>query len=77
MKGGGFVSVIPTQELVPQKLSTTVIVQRPAFVLLEVPKDRHNVAHRGNGEASGVIIDSPEGAAQLVRPVPPLRGLAL
>src|ERR1700674_3703845 len=64
-------------ESVPQKNSAAVNLERPAFVLLEVPEGRHNVAHRLNGGMRGTILCSPEGAAQLVRPVPPLRGLAL
>src|SRR5882672_2353806 len=40
---------IAGKESVPQKIATTVNVRCPAFVLLEVPEGRHNVAHRGNG----------------------------
>src|SRR6202521_3467858 len=64
-------------ESVPQKNSAAVNLERPAFVLLEVPEGRHTVAHRLNGGMRGTILCSPEGAAQLVRPVPPVRGLAL
>ena len=61
-----------------------VNVRPPAFVLHAVPKGRPNVAHRtcpgrsecGSREARGAIVDSPEGAAHVVRPVPALRGLA-
>ena len=52
-------------------------VRRLAFLSLEVPEGRRNVAHCGNSGGQDAIVRSPEGAAQWSRPVPPLRGLAL
>src|ERR1700676_2138935 len=46
---------------VPQKLSTSFNVRRPAFVSLEVPEGRHNVAHRETVRYRIRSFAAPEG----------------
>jgi hypothetical protein len=63
-------------EPVALKSSANSAVRRAAFILLEVPEGRYNVAHRETVGCTGRLFAAPEGRHR-VNLVPPLRGWAL